>query len=93
MDRRALDHALERRRRHRLGAVDIGDERRQIVLDEFLEALAQFLEIDGTGAHHARGVRLVDQGHEEMFERREFVAAGVRQRQGGMDGLLESRGE
>jgi hypothetical protein len=89
MDRGALDHALEGRRRHRLGALDIGDQRRQVVVDEIGQGLAQFVQVDRAGPHHARGVRLVDQGKQQVLQRGQFVAAGVGKRQRAVDGLLE----
>jgi hypothetical protein len=89
MDRGALDHALERGGGHGFGAVDVGDEGRQIVLDEFFEAVAQLVQIDRTGPHHAGGVRFIDQGKQQMLQRGKLVTTRVCQGQGRMDGLLK----
>ncbi len=89
MDRGALDYPLEGRRRHRLGAVYIGDQRRQIVVDELHQRLAQFLDIDGAGAHHLGRFRLVHEREQEMLQRREFMPARIGERQRGVDCLFE----
>ena len=81
MDRGALDDALERRGRHRLGPVDLGHERRKIVIDERDEGLPKLLEIDAAGLHHLGRVGLVDKGQQKVFERRELMPPGVGQRQ------------
>ena len=89
MDRGALDHALERGGGHGLGAFDIGDERRKIVLDIIQKGFSQLLKLDIAGLHHAGRVGLVDQGQQQVFQGCKFVAAGIGQRQGCMDGLLK----
>jgi hypothetical protein len=90
---RPLDHPLERRRRHRLGAVDLGDQRRQVVVDEGDEGLAELIEVDASGLHHLCRVRLVDEREQKVLQRGKFVAARIGKRQRGMDRLLEGIGK
>ena len=78
---------------HGLGALDVGHQGREVVVDEVLERLAQLAEVDRAGAHDAGGVGLVDEGEEEVLEGRELVAAGVGDGQRRVDRLLEGRGE
>ncbi len=88
MDHGALDHPLETG--GRLGVlVQFGGEIGQFVLDVGDEALAQHVEIDRTGAHHRRRVRIVEQAQQQMFERRIFVPALGSGRQGAMQSLFE----
>ena len=67
----------------RIGGVLEVDHRRQRVRRELLG-------VDVAGLHHARGVGFVDKRQQEMFERREFVAARIGQRKRCVDGLLKS---
>ena len=89
MDRGALDHPLEGRRRHRFGAFDIGDQGREVIVDEFLQRAAQFGQIDLAGPHHFGRVRFIEQRQKQMFQRCKFVTAGVGQRQRRVDRLFE----
>ena len=89
VDRGALDHALEGRRGHRFGTVDVGDQVAQIIVDEFDQCFAEIRDINGTGFHDLHGVGFVEQGQQQMFERCKFVAAGVCQREGRVDCLLK----
>ena len=89
MDRRALDHALERSGRHRLGAFDIGLQRGEILVDIFHEAGAEFVEIDIAGLQDAHGVRFFKQSEKKVFQRGEFVFAGVGLSQRRVDCLFE----
>jgi hypothetical protein len=50
---------------------------------------AQLVQIDRTGAHHARGVGFVDQSEKQMFQRGKFVPARIGKGQSRMDGLLK----
>ncbi len=88
MDRRALDHPLERCRWHRFGAVNIGDQIVQVFIDKFDQRFAQFGHIDRTGFHHLHGVGFVDQGQKEMFKRSEFMFARIGKGQRGVNGLF-----
>jgi hypothetical protein len=77
MDRGALDHALERGRRHRFGAFDIGDEVRQILVDEG-DSVVRSSSVSTLQAFITfGGVRLVDQRQQQMLQRREFVARAL----------------
>ena len=60
MDRRALDHPLEAGGRRRLGSLDVGDQRVELLVEEGDDGLAQLVEIDAAGLHHPGRVRLVD---------------------------------
>ena len=90
MDRRALDHALEGSGRNRLRAFDIGNKRREIVVDEIDEGLAQSVQIDTAGTHDLRRFRFVDQCQQQVFKRCELVTARIGQSQGAMNCLFES---
>ncbi len=73
----ALDHALESCRR--LGILVIaGDEIVQLTVDIIGHDPFEMLEIDVTGAHHCARILIVDQGKQEVFERRIFVMPLVR---------------
>jgi hypothetical protein len=85
----ALDHRWKAGGGHGLAPVDVRDQGRQVVVDEVLEVLPQLRQVDGAGAHHARGVGFVDQRVQEMLEGGELVALAVGDGQGRMDGLLE----
>jgi hypothetical protein len=89
VDRRALDDALEGGGRHRLGPFDIGDEGRQVILDEVDQRGAQFLKIDAARLHDLLCVRLIDQRQKKMFERGKLVPPGVGIRQRRVNGLLK----
>jgi hypothetical protein len=65
------------------------DQRRQIVVDEIGQGLAQARRGRPRRPHDAGGIRLVDQRQQKMFQRGEFVAARVGKRQRAVDGLLE----
>jgi hypothetical protein len=90
VDRGALDHPLEGGGGHGLAPVDVGDQGGQVVVDEVLEVLAKLAEVHRAGAHDAGRVGLVDEGEEEVLQGGELVAAPVGEREGRMDGLLES---
>ena len=77
MDRRALDHPLEAGGRRRLGPLDVGDQRVELLVEEGDDGLAQLVEVDAAGLHDPRGVGLVDQRQKEMFQRRKLVLALV----------------
>ena len=93
MNRGALDHPLESGGRHGFGPFDLGHEGGEFVIDEFDQRCTQFIEIDGAGFHHARGIGLVDQCEEQMLERRQFVFSGVGERQCTVNGLFERIGK
>ncbi len=57
------------------------------------DRLAQGVEIDAAGAHHRRGVDIVDQREQQMFKGRIFVMALVREREGLSERFLKRAGE
>ena len=72
----AVNHALEAG--GRLGVVvRIEHEPGELVVEIAGELVPQQIEIDVAGAHHRRGVAVVDQRQEQMLERRIFVTALV----------------
>ena len=89
MDRGPLDHPLKRGGGHGFGAVDIRHQCRQVIVDEFHQRLAQFVQIDGTGAHDLGSLGFIQQRQKQMFKRRKFVLAGIGQRQRSVNGLFE----
>ncbi|MHC2800886.1 hypothetical protein ACVMII_000632 [Bradyrhizobium diazoefficiens] len=89
VDHRALDHALETG--GRLGIV--GAIRHQVLefgLKIVDEARAELVEIDATGAHDGGCIGVVDQGEQEMLERRVLVMTLVCDRQRTMQGLFKA---
>ncbi len=88
MDRRALQDALEARRR--LGVLDMRrDQVRQLVVDVIRHIAAQLLEVDRAGAQHRHGVLVFGQGEEQMLQRGVFVAPLIGVSERPMQGLLE----
>ncbi len=53
------------------------------------QRLSQFVEVDVAGLHHLGGIRFVDQGQQEVLQRRKLMPPRVGQRERGVDGLLE----
>ena len=92
VDDRALDHALEAGRRFEiLGAV--GDQVLQLGFQIGDQAAPQLVEIDIAGAHHRRGVGIVDQRQQQMLERRIFVVPLIGERERPVQGLFEAARE
>ncbi len=90
MDDRALDDALEAG--GRLGVLVItGDQVGEFVIDIFDERLAQRVEVDVAGAHDGGRIGVVDQGEQQMLERRIFVMPLVGKGQCLMERLLKTR--
>jgi hypothetical protein len=89
MDHGALDDALEAR--GRLGVLTaVRDEVLELGVDIFDEVAPQHVEVDIAGPHHGSRVLVLDEREQKVLERRIFVAALVRSRQGAMEGLLET---
>lgn len=84
MNHGALDDALESRGRFG-GLARGGDEIFKLGVDVVKEILPQLIEIDRASPHHGRGVRIVDQAQQEMFERGELMPPLA----GGVDGAVE----
>ena len=92
MDHRALDHALEAG--GRLGILGaVGDQVFQFRFEIGDQTAPQLVEIDIAGAHHRRGVLIVDQRQQQMFERRVFVVPLVGERERPVERLLEAARE
>ena len=92
MDDRALDHALEARRRLRI-LVALGHEVRELVVDVVGEVVAQHVEIDGAGIHDGGRVAVVDQREEQVLQRRVFLVALVGEGERAVKRLFEAIGE
>ena len=92
VDRRALHDALEAG--GRLGLLAGFDhEVLKFGVDIANDGLAQLVEVDVAGAQHRRGVGVVDQRQQQMFERRVFVTTLVGDRERSTEGLFERSGE
>jgi hypothetical protein len=89
VDHRALDDALEPRRRLRIGA-PVRDEVGEFRVDVFNEVAPQDVEIDVAGAHDGRSVLIVDQRQKEMFERGVLVPPFAREGESSVEGLFET---
>ena len=76
MNRRALQHALEARRRLRVVTVG-GDEIADLVIDIVQDLAAQPLEVDAAGAQHSDRVLILGQRKQQMLGRGIFVLALV----------------
>ena len=88
MDDGALDHALEAG--GGLGIlVAVAHQVLELALEIGGEAASQLVEIDVARAHHRGGILVVEQGEQQVLERRIFVVALIGERQGAMEGLLE----
>ena len=68
-----LNHPLEPERRLGVDLIGTADGRR-VFLDEPGQALAQVVDVGGTGAQHLRRRRVVEQRHQQVLDRDEFVA-------------------
>ena len=76
MDDGALDDALEAGRRLRILSAD-GDQIGELGVDVFDQAAAQLVEVDIAGPHDRRGVLVIDEGQQEMLERRVFLVRSL----------------
>src|ERR1700678_2177920 len=89
MNPRALNDALKTR--GRLGV--IGAVRHQIFKLGFEivdKTGAQLVEIDAAGTHDRRGIGIIDQRQQKVFERRILVVTLVCDRQRAMQGLFKA---
>jgi len=69
---RALNHALEAQRRLGVDLVGAAHGGR-VLLDEAEQALAQVVAVGGAGAQHLGRRGVVEQRHQQVFDRDEFV--------------------
>ena len=93
MDRRALDHTLEAGGRRRLGALDVRDQRVELLVEEGDDGLPELVEVDAAGLHHPRRIRLVDEREQEMLEGGQLVLALVGLPERVVDRRFEGRRE
>ena len=92
VDDRALDHALEAG--GRLGILGaVGDQIFQFGFEIGGQAAAQLVEIDIAGAHHRRGVLIVDQRQQQMLQGRIFVMPLIGEGERPVERLLEAARE
>ena len=92
MQDRALDHALEPGGRLGIGLFR-GLEGLVFLVEVLAYHVAQIAKVHAAGLHHLRCVCIVDQGKQEMFERRVFMAALRGIGQGAVQRLFEALGE
>ena len=76
MDRGALQHALEAGGRLGLAAA-VRHQPAQLGVQVALEVLAQLVDVDAAGLEHGDRVRVLGERHEQVLERRVFVATLV----------------
>ncbi len=89
VDHGALDHALEPGRRLRI-LVAVADQVLEFGLEVRGQAAAQLVEVDVAGPHHRRRVLIVDQGEQEVLERRIFMVPLIGERQCTVEGLFKT---
>ena len=88
VDHRALDHALEAGRG--LGVLAVaGGQRRQVCVDIEGQGRLQGDQIDIAGRHHIGGVRVIDQGQQQVFKRGVFMPPLVGVMHRTVQGLFE----
>ena len=89
VDDGALDHALEPG--GRLGIlVAVADQVLQLGFEIGGEAAAQLVEIDIAGPHHRGRILIVDQGQQQVLERRIFVVPLIGERQCAVERLFKA---
>ena len=92
VDDRALDHALEAG--GRLGILGaVGDQVFQFGFEIGDQTAAQLVEIDIAGPHHRRGVLIVDQRQQQVFQGRIFVVPLIGDGERPVERLLETARE
>jgi hypothetical protein len=92
VNHRALDDALKAG--GRLGIVGpVGHQIFELGLEIIDEAGAQLVQIDAAGAHHGRGIRIIDQRQQQVFKRRILMMTLVCDRERAMQGLFKALGK
>ena len=88
VDRGALDDALEARRGLRVLA-GADHQVGQLLVEIGRELLAETVDLDPAGAQHRDRILVLGQRHQQVFQRRVFVASRAGERQGSVQALLE----
>ena len=88
MQHGALDHPLEAGGGLGLDRL-VGGQALQLLIDEAFELAFEPLQIDAAGLQHGDGVGILQQREQQVFERRELVAALHRKRQCAVQALFE----
>ena len=65
----------------------------QIIVDIEVQRRLQGRQIDVAGPHHIGGVRVVDQGQQQVFERGVFVPTRIGVADGAVQGFFERTGK
>lgn len=78
MDGGALDHALEGGSGLGVNST-VGGETCQILVQKVGQVGAQLVHVYPAGAEYRHGIRIIEQGKQEMFKRCVFVPAVTRQ--------------
>ena len=92
MNRRPLHHPLKTRGRLRI-ARPVSGETGQILVEKLGQVVAQLIKIDPAGAQHRRGIGVLDQPEQQVFEGRVFVLAFAGEPKGTVERLFEVPGE
>jgi hypothetical protein len=92
VDHRALDHPLEAGGGLGVLAV-IHHEAAQLVVHVVGERGPQRGQLDVAGAHHPRGLLVIDQAEQQVLKRGVFMFALVGVRHGAMQGFFELAGK
>ena len=74
-----------------VSALDL--QRLELIVEIVADGVAQLAGIDPAGLHHPPGMDVLDEGEQQVLERRIFVAAAARLGEGVVEGLFELTGE
>ena len=88
MDGGALHHALEAGGGFGVTRT-LGDQAGQVLVEKLCEVALELVHIHATGAQHRGGVHILAQGEEQVFQRRVFVAAVIRQGKRAVERLFQ----
>ena len=86
--RRALHDPLETRRGLRIARA-VSRETREVLVEKVAQIGPELIEIDAAGPEHGRGIIVVGQPQQEVFEGRVYVPPLAGERQGAMQRLFE----
>ena len=92
MNHSPLDNPLEPRRW--LGFLRrLADEIGQLIVNIISQIIAQFLEINTTGAQHGNGVLVFGQRQQQMLQRGIFLAPFSGEGEGAVEGFFKTAGK